>query len=102
MAWYDRFRRRTKKRSLSRYRKYNGANTGRIFSDFMQTSTSADAEIKDQLRLLRDRSRDLARNDSYVQRYLHLMQSNIVGSNGIVCPTGSPFAPWCLIVPTVL
>ena len=83
MAWYDRFRRRTKKRSLSRYRKYNGANTGRIFSDFMQTSTSADAEIKDQLRLLRDRSRDLARNDSYVQRYLNLMQSNIVGSNGI-------------------
>ena len=55
----------------------------RLFSDFMQTSTSADAEIKDQLRLLRDRSRDLARNDSYVQRYLNLMQSNIVGSNGI-------------------
>ena len=83
MAWYDRFRRRTKKRNFPRTRKYQGASTGRLFSDFMQTSTSADAEIKDQLRLLRDRSRDLARNDSYVQRYLNLMQSNIVGSNGI-------------------
>ena len=83
MAWYDRFRRRTKKRNFPRVRKYQGASTGRLFSDFMQTSTSADAEIKDQLRILRDRSRDLARNDSYVQRYLNLMQSNIVGSNGI-------------------
>ena len=83
MAWYDRFTRRTKKRNFPKLRKYQGANTGRLFSDFMQTSTSADAEIKDQLRLLRDRSRDLARNDSYVQRYLNLMQSNIVGSSGI-------------------
>lgn len=83
MAWYDRFTRKTKKRNLPKIRKYQGANTGRLFSDFLQTSTSADAELKDQLRLLRDRSRDLARNDSYVKRYLNLMQSNIVGSNGI-------------------
>ena len=83
MAWYDRFTRRTKKRSFPKIRKYQGANTGRLFNDFRQTSTSADAELKDQLRLLRDRSRDLARNDSYVQRYLNLMQSNIIGSNGI-------------------
>ncbi len=83
MAWYDRLTGRTRKKKIPKIRKYQGANTGRLFSDFMQTSTSADREIKDQLRLLRDRSRDLARNDSYVQRYLHLMQSNIVGSNGI-------------------
>ena len=53
------------------------------YFQILQTSTSADEEIKTNLRLLRDRSRDLARNDSYVQRYLNLMQSNVVGNNGI-------------------
>ena len=83
MAWYDRFTRKPKKRKTLNLRKYNGASTSRLFSDFLQTSTSADEEIKTNLRLLRDRSRDLARNDSYVQRYLNLMQSNVVGNNGI-------------------
>ena len=67
MAWYDRFQRRPKRRKVLNLRKYQGANTGRLFADFTQTSTSADEEIKNNLRLLRDRSRDLARNDSYVQ-----------------------------------
>ena len=85
MAWYDRFRTQKNRKvtSLPKFRRYKGANTGRLFSDFTASSTSADAEIKDQLRILRDRSRDLARNDSYVQRYLNLMVSNIVGSKGI-------------------
>ena len=83
MAWYDRFNRKPKRKKNLHTRKFQGANTGRLFSDFFQTSTSADEEIKNNLRLLRDRSRDLARNDSYVARYLMLMQSNVVGSNGI-------------------
>jgi len=83
MAWYNRITRKPKKRKTLNLRKYNGASTSRLFSDFLQTSTSADEEIKTNLRLLRDRSRDLARNDSYVQRYLNLMQSNVVGNNGI-------------------
>ena len=87
MAWYDRFigRSKPKKRKIhtTTVRKYQGANTGRLFSDFMASSTSADAEIKDQLRILRERSRDLARNDAYIARYLNLMVSNIIGSNGI-------------------
>lgn len=84
MAWYDRFINTKKnKRKISNFRKYTGANTGRLFADFSVSSTSADAEIKDQLRILRERSRDLARNDSYVARYLNLMISNIIGHNGI-------------------
>ena len=86
MAWYDRFIGRSqkqKKRSSLNIRKYAGANTGRLFNDFQASSTSADAEIKHQLRILRERSRDLARNDSYVSRYLNLMVSNIIGQNGI-------------------
>jgi len=83
MAWYNRFTNKKKLKKLSSTRRYAGANTGRLFADFQASNTSADSEIKDQLRILRDRSRDLARNDSYVTRYLNLMISNIIGANGI-------------------
>ena len=74
MAWYNRIlgidtNLRRKKRQAYR-RSYTGANTGRLFADFVTTSTSADAEIKDNIRILRDRARELARNDSYIARYL--------------------------------
>jgi lambda family phage portal protein len=83
MAWYDGLIGNRKKKTVPRIRKYVGASTGRLFNDFFSSTTSADAEIKEQLRVLRDRSRDLARNDSYVSRYLNLMVSNVIGSNGI-------------------
>jgi lambda family phage portal protein len=86
MAWYNNiFSRKevqTKKRRAYR-RSYTGANAGRLFSDFLTTSTSADAEIKDNIRVLRDRARELARNDSYIARYLNLMVSNVIGKHGI-------------------
>ena len=86
MAWYSRIlgldnpklqKKQTFKRS------YSGANTGRLFADFVTSSTSADAEIKDNIRILRDRARELARNDSYISRYLNLMVSNVIGKQGI-------------------
>ena len=64
-------------------RSYTGANTGRLFADFLTTSASADAEIKDNIRILRDRARELARNDSYIARYLNLMVSNVIGKHGV-------------------
>ena len=48
MAWYDRFLGRTSKKKKTIFkRSYQGANTGRLFADFLTSSTSADAEIKD-------------------------------------------------------
>jgi lambda family phage portal protein len=86
MAWYNNIFNRTevkaKKRQAYR-RSYSGANAGRLFADFLTTSTSADAEIKDNIRVLRDRARELARNDSYIARYLNLMVSNVIGKHGI-------------------
>ena len=86
MAWYNRIiggdTPKQKKRKAYR-RSYTGANTGRLFADFVTTSTSADAEIKDNIRILRDRARELARNDSYIARYLNLMVSNVIGKHGI-------------------
>ena len=86
MAWYSRIlgldnNRPQKKQTFKR--SYSGANTGRLFADFITSSTSADAEIKDNIRILRDRARELARNDSYISRYLNLMVSNVIGKHGI-------------------
>ena len=86
MAWYNRILgiNEPKKKQKQAYRRsYSGANTGRLFADFITSSTSADAEIKDNIRILRDRARELARNDSYIARYLNLMISNVIGKHGI-------------------
>ena len=83
MAWYNDLFGNNKKPKKTFKRSYTGANTGRLFADFLTSSTSADAEIKDNIRILRDRSRELARNDPYISRYLNLMVSNVVGKHGI-------------------
>jgi len=86
MAWYNKiFGSNAPKQKLKRAykRSYVGANTGRLFADFVTSSTSADAEIKDNIRILRDRARELARNDSYIARYLNLMVSNVIGKHGV-------------------
>ena len=84
MAWYNNiFNRKPIKKGMKYNRHYQGASTGRLFADWISSSKSADAEIKDSLRTLRDRARNLARNDSYVARYLKLMVSNVIGKHGI-------------------
>ena len=64
------------------YRTYQGANTGRLFADFMASNTSADAELSLALPTLRNRSRDLARNNEYARRFLHLIKTNVIGESG--------------------
>ncbi len=64
-------------------RNYHAANTGRLFADFMSSNRSADSEIKPDLVLMRNRARQLARDDVYVKRYLELVKTNIVGDNGM-------------------
>ena len=85
MAWYDSFytKKKKKKRSGAYKRQYAGASTGRLFADWLSPYTTADKEIKDSLRTLRNRSRALARNESIIARYLNLLSSNVVGNHGI-------------------
>ena len=86
MAWYSRILgldNPTPQKKQTFKRSFSGASTGRLFADFVTASTSADAEIKDNIRILRDRARELARNDSYISRYLNLMISNVIGKHGI-------------------
>lgn len=64
-------------------RNYAAANKGRLFADFTASNRSADSEIRWALRDLRNRSRDLERNNEYVRRYLQLLRTNVVGEGGI-------------------
>ena len=61
-------------------RAYQGALVSRLTSDWMSTQLSADAEIKQGLRKLRDRSRELVRNNPYARQAKRTTQINIVGN----------------------
>lgn len=60
-------------------RQYTGAQGGRLLSDWVASSTSQDAETRMALRPLRNRARDLGRNNDYVVNALRTIQNNVVG-----------------------
>ena len=61
-----------------RTRRYDGARRDRLSEDWLTSGTSADAEIYTSLRTLRNRSRDLARNNDYARGILRAFVYNIV------------------------
>lgn len=79
MKLLDLFKR---KKQVSR-RNYQGANVGRLFADFQASDKSPDAEIRFALKTLRNRCRDLERNNEYARRYIHLLKTNVVGDRGV-------------------
>ena len=81
MAWYNNIFKR--KINPNWKRMYAGAQGGRLFADWQTSTSTPDQEIKSSLVTLRNRSRALARNDSYISRYLNMMVSNVIGPNGI-------------------
>ena len=70
-----------KPRGIQR-RNYAAASRGRLFADFSGSNRSADSEIRWAIEELRNRSRDLERNNEYFRRYLQLLRTNVVGNNG--------------------
>ena len=79
MGVLDLFKRSKKK---PQRRNYQAAAKGRLFADFTGSNRSADSEIRWALEELRNRSRDLERNNEYFRRYLQLLRTNVVGNNG--------------------
>jgi lambda family phage portal protein len=78
----DRRRVATQRRAALR-RTYAAAQINRLTADFVTQRTSANMELRRGLRTLRARSRELARNDDYMKRFLGLMVSGVVGPAGI-------------------
>lgn len=65
--------------SESQKRAYAAAAYNRLVSDWMASSNSADAEMRGPLKVLRNRSRDLGRNNDYVRQFFREVQNNVVG-----------------------
>jgi lambda family phage portal protein len=62
-----------------RRRTYAGARLSRLTADWFAGQTSADAEIKTSLRRLRDRSRQMVRDNPYARQAKRAVQMNVVG-----------------------
>lgn len=59
---------------------YDGASSGRRTDGWVTPSTSSSAETYGQLTRLRNRSRDLYRNDAFAKRAVDVIVGNTVGS----------------------
>lgn len=63
---------------------FASAATSRLSADWMFAGArSANQDLLGDLRTLRDRSRDLARNSPWVKRFLQILAEKVVGPNGI-------------------
>jgi lambda family phage portal protein len=74
-------------RELARVRRvaraYSAAQVTRASSDWPASSTTSQGEIYRHLRALRSRSRDMARNNPHMKRFLGMVRRNVVGPGGI-------------------
>ena len=80
MGWRDLFR--TKKHAPRR-RGFDGVAGSRLFSDFLSSSRSADGELWYSLKTLRERARELSRNNDYARRFIQLLLTNVIGPEDI-------------------
>lgn len=61
-------------------RSYDGGMIGRLTADWIATNSTADAELRGNIRLLVNRCRDLERNNDYVRGFLDDLEANVIGS----------------------
>jgi len=82
MAIFDNLFKQRKK-VVKKLRNYKANQSDGLFADWISGSSNADSNIRFNLRKLRDRCREQARNNDYAKRYLQLLVTNVVGQNGI-------------------
>jgi lambda family phage portal protein len=93
-------RREQARLQLSVIRKYDAATTGRRTSGWQAGGGSANAEIIQGLALVRNRSRQMVRDNEHAKKAVHTLATKIVGSTGInVIPEAKAernlWATWC-------
>ena len=62
-----------------RRRMFQGAMVGRLNADWVTSGSSVDSEIWGSLRMLRNRARQLTRDNDYASQALRLIQANVIG-----------------------
>lgn len=64
-------------------RGFDASKVSNLLNDWNVSNESADDVIKQGLKRLRSRSRDMAINNDYAKRFLNMVTNNIVGASGI-------------------
>jgi lambda family phage portal protein len=65
------------------FRQYAAAQYNRLTRDWNAWQLSADAEIFNAIKIVRNRGRSLERDNDYVRRFLSSLCNNVLGHNGI-------------------
>ena len=64
-------------------RSYAGAQYDRLTEDFLAPLTTGDAEMRTRIRTLRQRARELERNEPYSRRFLSRLEDNVYDHHGM-------------------
>lgn len=64
-------------------RQYAGAQFNRLTTDWVAQSTSADSELLTSIRTLRNRGRQLVRDNEYARNAQRIIRNNVIGHQGI-------------------
>ena len=67
MGLFDFLKREVKPEKGYRRRNYAAARGGRLFGDFIQSGNSADSELRFTLEVMRNRSRELVRENEFAR-----------------------------------
>lgn len=73
-------------------RRYAAAQNSRLVGDWRGTNLSANQEIKDDLKMLRGRSRQLSRDDDTFIGFLRKMETYVIGRDGLTCQVNAKTA----------
>ena len=63
-------------------RSYDAAGVSNLTSDWQTNNNSADIEARLAIRYIRNRTRDLERNDDYTRAFLRDLEANVIGHRG--------------------
>ena len=73
-----------RKQEKPRKRNYTGAQVNNLTWDWVTANLTSDEYLRWNLKRLRERSRDLERNDDYMRNFLRKLEINTVGAKGII------------------
>ena len=76
MGIFDIFKKKQK-------RNYKASQYTRLINDFVTNSKPEDEILKSSLQTLRDRARNLARNNPYARKFIQVYVVNTIGANGV-------------------
>lgn len=65
-------------------RGYEAAMSGRLTADWITSPMSADGALYGRLNTLRDRSRDMERNNEWCRGFFRILENNVLGESGIL------------------